>query len=385
MRKILIALAASMAPLVACADNQTQIQWGIDKNVSPYPFGMKIGPSWFNLGTVDASGNYRLAPKSVAATDYIRNDSSAPSIAIPFGDTTGGYVWTPFYLGTVASHNLDADSGGIVSLLSSTGYSGLPYLNWKAGFQVFATGQDGTSNLWGINPACSLAANESHGVGCVAVEADLNLYNRNYNGIPATAAGPWAAGVVATGGGGGFYGHAAFVASGGNTTTWNYGLLFADYTNVASKLINSADIYSNTKAPYFLQDTGTKNYGLALNGTYAGFAIGIPNNAVVSAVQAGGGGAYDTLFYYDTGNRLRVPPRTIFGNLVQLGAFYVGTIPACTASTNANYATVLDGVDFNGYGLAGGYGSAYTGTGLVTRVVICTNRAGPTTWAWVYN
>ena len=383
MRKILIALAASMAPLVACADNQTQIQWGIDKNVSPYPFGMKIGPSWFNLGTVDASGNYRLAPKSVAATDYIRNDSSAPSIAIPFGDTTGGYVWTPFYLGTVASHNLDADSGGIVSLLSSTGYSGLPYLNWKAGFQVFATGQDGTSNLWGINPACSLAANESHGVGCVAVEADLNLYNRDYTGIPASAAGPWAAAVVAAGGGGGHYGHAAFVVNTASTPTWNFGILFTDYSSGGSKGINTADIRSVTKAPYFAFDSGTHDYGLALTGSYAGFAIGIPNNTSFSARNAANT-AYENMFYLDPGNRMVIHPDLILQGSLQYAAYTVTTLPTCNASLNGHVALVTNGEDFNGYGLAGGYGSAVA-AGLVTRNVLCTNRAAPLTFGWVYN
>lgn len=382
--KILAICALAALPAPAWGQSFTQVQWGMDKSASPYPVATNIAGNWRSFGTVSSTGEWRFSPKSLATTDFIRNDTSTPSIPLPFGDTTGGYVWTPFYLGTVASHNLDADSGGIVSLLSSTGYSVNPYVNWKAGFQVFATGTNGTSNLWGINPACSLAADESHGVGCVAAEVDLNLYNRDYPGIPATAAGPWAAAVVAAGGGGGHYGHAAFVVNTASTPTWNYGILFADYSSGGSKGINTADIRSNTKAPYFAFDSGAHEYGLALTGTYSGFAIGIPNNSAFMA-RNGANTAYENMFYLDGGDRMVIHPDLILQGSLQYAAYTVTTLPTCNASLNGHVALVTNGEDFNGYGNPGGYGSAVGTAWLVTRNVLCTNRAGPSTFAWVYN
>ena len=387
MRKIFKTLAACWLlalPASALGQSFSQVQWGMDKSSNPYPVATNIAGNWRSFGTVSSTGEWRLSPKSVAATDFIRNDSTNPSISLPWlPDTTNGHVWTSNYFGTVASHNDDADSGGIVSFLSSTGYSAAPYVNWKAGWQVFATGTDGTSNIWGFNPTCGLTADESHGVGCVAVEADLNLYNRDYTGIPASAAGPWAAAVVAAGGGGGHYGHAAFVVNTASTPTWNFGILFTDYSSGGSKGINTADIRSVTKAPYFAFDSGTHDYGLALTGSYAGFAIGIPNNTSFSARNAANT-AYENMFYLDPGNRMVIHPDLILQGSLQYAAYTVTTLPTCNASLNGHVALVTNGEDFNGYGLAGGYGSAVA-AGLVTRNVLCTNRAAPLTFGWVYN
>jgi hypothetical protein len=59
----------------------------------------------------------------------------------------------------------------------------------------------------------------------------------------------------------------------------------------------------------------------------------------------------------------------------------IASLPACGAGNLGAIATVSDGT---AYGV-GGYGSAVSATGAVTRVVVCTNTAGATTYAWAYN
>lgn len=50
------------------AQTYTQIQWGMNKGVTPYAFGANINGTWRDLGTVNSVGNWILNPKQI----YIR-------------------------------------------------------------------------------------------------------------------------------------------------------------------------------------------------------------------------------------------------------------------------------------------------------------------------
>ena len=59
----------------------------------------------------------------------------------------------------------------------------------------------------------------------------------------------------------------------------------------------------------------------------------------------------------------------------------IAALPACTTSTNGALAAVSNGTAYG----TGTYGSAVSATGAVTRVVVCTNTGGASTYAWAYN
>lgn len=67
-------------------------------------------------------------------------------------------------------------------------------------------------------------------------------------------------------------------------------------------------------------------------------------------------------------------------NVLALPSFTIGgTLPTCNASLLGDIATVSNGAPYGTYGAAVGV------AGAVTRVVVCTNTGGPTTYAWAYN
>ena len=68
-------------------------------------------------------------------------------------------------------------------------------------------------------------------------------------------------------------------------------------------------------------------------------------------------------------------------NVLGLTSFTIATLPTCGASLLGDLATVSNGTAY----ATGTYGSAVSATGAVTRVVVCTNTAGATTYAWAYN
>lgn len=68
-------------------------------------------------------------------------------------------------------------------------------------------------------------------------------------------------------------------------------------------------------------------------------------------------------------------------NVLALSAYTIATLPTCNASLLGDLATISNGTAY----ATGTYGSAVGSTGIVTRVVVCTNTAGATTYAWAYN
>lgn len=71
----------------------------------------------------------------------------------------------------------------------------------------------------------------------------------------------------------------------------------------------------------------------------------------------------------------------VSGSYVKPATFTISGLPACSASLLGATAVVSNGTAYG----TGKYGSAVSVTGSVTRQVLCTNTAGPTTYAWAYN
>jgi hypothetical protein len=59
----------------------------------------------------------------------------------------------------------------------------------------------------------------------------------------------------------------------------------------------------------------------------------------------------------------------------------IATLPTCNAALQGVTKSVSNGTAFG----TGAYGAAVSATGAVTRRVLCTNTAGPTSYAWAYD
>lgn len=55
------------------AQTYTQMQWGMNKGVTPYAFGANINGTWRDLGTVSATGTWALSPLNVFGTGTIQD------------------------------------------------------------------------------------------------------------------------------------------------------------------------------------------------------------------------------------------------------------------------------------------------------------------------
>lgn len=60
MKKLLILALCLVFPNSLLAQSYTQMQWGMDKTVNPYNFGVNINSTWRNLGTVTSTGVWAI-------------------------------------------------------------------------------------------------------------------------------------------------------------------------------------------------------------------------------------------------------------------------------------------------------------------------------------
>jgi hypothetical protein len=105
----------------AAAQTYTQMQWGMNKGVTPYQFGANINGTWTNLGTVSPSGVW----------------------SIPTTNISG--------LGTAASYNIGT-SGGTVPLLNASN-TWTPLQTFSAGITGLGTVSAGVWTVAQINVA----------------------------------------------------------------------------------------------------------------------------------------------------------------------------------------------------------------------------------------
>lgn len=62
----------------------------------------------------------------------------------------------------------------------------------------------------------------------------------------------------------------------------------------------------------------------------------------------------------------------------------IANLPTCNAALQGAIASVSNGAAWTAAASAGIGGAPVTTTGIVTRMVICTNTGGATTYAWAY-
>lgn len=62
----------------------------------------------------------------------------------------------------------------------------------------------------------------------------------------------------------------------------------------------------------------------------------------------------------------------------------IANLPTCNAALQGAIASVSNGAAWTAAASAGIGGAPVTTTGIVTRVVVCTNTAGAATYAWAY-
>ena len=134
-------------------------------------------------------------------------------------------------------------------------------------------------------------------------------------------------------------------------------------------------------------NNGVTNPSIALADANASNYFAITNNGGVFTIS-GMAALSDTVtapvqglqIAHNTGV-VTFPQIVNFGSPFVTKAYTIAGLPACGASILGAIANVSNGT---AYGV-GTYGSAVSATGAVTRVVVCTNTAGATTYAWAYN
>jgi hypothetical protein len=143
------------------AQNYTQIQWGMNKGVTPYAFGANINGTWSDLGTVNSVGNWILNPRQM----YIRpsllpgayfasgNHGLTVSPAAPGTDFTNLYAYGGGTNNTVLIENDALDGWGMPALTASARTKNNSNLGAPAGIYAFAFNDRTTAPLspaWAI-------------------------------------------------------------------------------------------------------------------------------------------------------------------------------------------------------------------------------------------
>lgn len=78
MKKVLCILLALTSS--AFGQAYTQMQWGMNKTVSPYTFGVNLSGTWTNLGTVTPGGVWSLTPDSVVTNTLTANTANISAL-----------------------------------------------------------------------------------------------------------------------------------------------------------------------------------------------------------------------------------------------------------------------------------------------------------------
>ncbi len=90
MKKLLTLILALISTSLH-AQTYTQLQWGINRTVSPYNFGANINNTWYNLGTISSSGVWTLSDQS--QLKILRSTISTTNIPL----SVTSFVTTGYY------------------------------------------------------------------------------------------------------------------------------------------------------------------------------------------------------------------------------------------------------------------------------------------------
>ena len=107
------------ATLTASAQNYTQMQWGMNKGVTPYAFGANINGTWRDLGTVSAAGAWGLSVGSITSAQTGVYSNTQANLYNKF--LLNGVDPVALYnTGWAGNHQTDALSAGAVVPVGST-------------------------------------------------------------------------------------------------------------------------------------------------------------------------------------------------------------------------------------------------------------------------
>jgi hypothetical protein len=146
MKKLVAIIASLFLGSNAVAQTYTQMQWGMNKGVTPYAFGANINGTWSDLGTVNSVGNWILNPRQM----YIRpsllpgayfasgNHGLTVSPAAPNNDFTSLYAYGGGTNNTALIENDALDGWGMPALTASIRTKNNSNSGAPAGIYAFA-------------------------------------------------------------------------------------------------------------------------------------------------------------------------------------------------------------------------------------------------------
>ena len=312
---------------------------------------------------------------------------------------------TPFPVGSwivVYGMTPTGYNGNYVVTASST--TSVSYASTTTGSMTVAgTVRNAVGPSWGGNFVCGEQTNESdpHS-GCIAAEMDVHISNAN--SLATTDANKQRVGVQ--------------ISLGADIPNTHIGrglMINADPNTVVDNAIDI--INKNTHSTFLVYGTGqtviASDVGSWGNANFGKqFIIGPENNSVVNPGMAITDANQGNLFgITNNGGVLTIsgmpalndsttaPVQAIqidhntgvvtFPQIVNFGSAYIpktytiAGLPACNASNLGGVAIISNGTKY----ATGGYGTSVGSAGSpgVTRKILCTNDAGATTYAWVYN
>lgn len=101
MIKLLTLCIFLLASTAGSAQTYSQLQWGLNKSVTPYQFGASINNTWYNLGTVSSAGAWSIPLSNISGVAEIRlsetvaqngTDQSAALAAAVSKCSSGGLI-----------------------------------------------------------------------------------------------------------------------------------------------------------------------------------------------------------------------------------------------------------------------------------------------------
>lgn len=261
LKSVLTFVTLLFSAVGGAAQNYTQIQWGMNKGVTPYAFGANINGTWRDLGTISSAGAWTLS-------SAISQDESAMTLTWPWA---GVNTYLAILQEIDATKANDPEIGAAFIMRSNTGSSD-SVRNFKMPLGVIAVAEGPASAaIWGENIVTQLQPGTNSNAGMIGLEIDLVNNARNFTG---TLQWPYSAGVYVTAHSATYINNAAY-ASDGIAVTWDYG--FVSNSSYAGTTINTASFADLAKAPIAFYSAGNNNYGLKLDGTYAINTISAPN------------------------------------------------------------------------------------------------------------
>jgi len=410
----------------------------ISGTVSPYSFGASIGGSFYGLGTVTSAGVWTITPSAINnsqagpawasyTTQYfpaISNIGNLPLASMVGGFSPGGYVSGGMTAALVGALDTPSTDTALLQPGSVPGNINIGTVGncrtastIKGCVGVFGGGiaNADTTQVFGAN---FVASNNGYLSGTNAgfkfaslagLEVDMPVIAPASGTLPGVMYGIILHGEVNGAGAkptGGTYGLTIFPASLDGSVGWDCAICLVGGANTEGLRLGPQGTSNNNVKSQPINFQGYASTSLYQNLVYGdifgNLSMDVANGIVVNH---SGSAVFQTGVATVTANQ----PTTINATLhatgtvtfdsalnvtgyltgtaggkfpgVYLTGYTIGTLPTCNAASMGTTTTVSNGTTY----AVGVYGGAVSGTGIVTRQVLCTNTAGATTYAWAYN